>query len=126
MHSPFVLVALLFFMLTSVTATAQVNITLSPYGPVRRVVTGTTPDNTSVVLSDKRLEAFGNETIAQTGLFWTDTIPANNSVGGFEDLVLQHPEDVASPNGTHFFVLDFAPGTSFVSNNYCFVPFRSV
>lgn len=109
--------SVLSLLLAATLVAAQTNITLSPYGPVRRVVTGTTPHNTSVVLSDKRLEAFGNETLAQTSLFWTDTIPANNSIGEFEDLALQHPEDVASPNGTHFFVLDFAPGTSFVSRN---------
>ena len=100
-----------------VRASEVVNVTLSPYGTIRRVVTGTTYDGNSTVLEDKRLTAYDNVTIAQTSLFWTDTIPYNSTAGPFVDLAPQHPEDIQSNNGTHFFALDFGPGTSYVSSD---------
>ena len=100
------------------------NVTLSPYGTIRRVVTGLDYDGNSTVLEDKRLTAYENVTIAQTSLFWTDSIPYDaRGEGSFVDLVGQHPEDVESPNGTHFFALDFGPGTSYVSLSFLFPVF---
>ncbi|THH11310.1 hypothetical protein EW145_g730 [Phellinidium pouzarii] len=80
--------------------------------PVRRVVTGHTPDGKAVVVDDSPVEphAFDPSPSLFTDLFWTDTFPPDNDVD-FKDLAKEHSQDLISPNGSSFRVVEIPPGT---------------
>lgn len=79
--------------------------------PVRRVVTGHTPEGKSTVLEDTPVEShtFGRAAALFTDLYWTDTSLADNSVE-FTDLAKAHEQDLFSETGSSFRVVDTPPG----------------
>ncbi|KAI5117539.1 hypothetical protein M0805_004771 [Coniferiporia weirii] len=79
--------------------------------PVRRIVTGHTPEGKSIVLEDAPVEphTFGKAAALFTDLYWTDTTPADNSVE-FTDLAKAHAQELFSATGSSFRVVDTPPG----------------
>ena len=63
--------------------------------PIRRVVTGHTPEGKSVIIEDAPIQphTFRTSLTLFSDLFWTDQAPASNDVE-FKDLVKDHPEEL--------------------------------
>ncbi|KAI5119783.1 hypothetical protein M0805_009254 [Coniferiporia weirii] len=103
-----------------------------PFLPIRRVVTGHTPEGKSVVLKDAPVEPHprGKSAAYYTDLFWTDANPPDNAVD-FNDLAKEHSQDLFSTTGSTFLVADTPPGNSTVLHrtvtlDYCIVMHGSV
>ncbi|KAH8111895.1 RmlC-like cupin domain-containing protein [Phellopilus nigrolimitatus] len=79
--------------------------------PVRRVVTGHTPEGKAVVLEDAPIEPhpFKGSPSLFTDLFWEDSAKPSNDVQ-FRDLVKEHPEELFGADGSSFRVVEVPPG----------------
>lgn len=89
--------------------------------PIRRVVTGHTPEGKAIVADDVAIHPrpFGGpSTSLIADVFWTDSFPSDNS-GEFKDSTKEHVKDFLSPNGTVFRVVDIPPGGVSVSRVVC-------
>ncbi|KAH8111894.1 hypothetical protein DFH11DRAFT_1729021 [Phellopilus nigrolimitatus] len=80
--------------------------------PVRRVVTGHTPEGKAVVLEDAQIEPrpFKGSPSLFSGIFWTDTARPDNDVQ-FRDLVKEHPQELVGADGSAFRVGEVPPGS---------------
>ncbi|OCB88099.1 hypothetical protein A7U60_g4724 [Sanghuangporus baumii] len=79
--------------------------------PVRRIVTGHTPEGKAIVVDDAPIEQYpfrGSRTIF-SDLFWTDAAPAPNDIV-FKDLTKDHPNEHCPSEGSSFKVSDIPPG----------------
>ena len=85
-------------------------------GPIRRVVTGHTPEGKSFVEADSQVHprVLGGENLA-IDLYWTDKFPAVNA-GDFKDTIKDHVAELYGPNGTAFRVVDIPPKERSVSD----------
>ncbi len=84
--------------------------------PVRRVVTGHTPEGRSTIISDEPAPQVNAGATPDTGsvvLWVTDSAPASNA--GNADAApagVRNPVPPPSPGGTIFRIVDFAPASS--------------
>ncbi|KAI5115662.1 hypothetical protein M0805_004100 [Coniferiporia weirii] len=79
--------------------------------PVRRVVTGHTPEGKAIVADDSIVEpyAFGKSAWLFTDVFQTDSSPPSNDVD-FKDLAKEPPKDLIHSNGSIFRIAEVPPG----------------
>ncbi|KAI5115098.1 hypothetical protein M0805_002289 [Coniferiporia weirii] len=80
--------------------------------PVRRVVTGHSPEGKSIVLEDAPVKPhpFRNVPAYFSDLFWTDTTPPAIPPGDFTDHAKEHPHDLFCKTGSTFRVVETPPG----------------
>ncbi|EKM52481.1 uncharacterized protein PHACADRAFT_211736 [Phanerochaete carnosa HHB-10118-sp] len=78
--------------------------------PVRRIVTGHTPDGKAIFVDDGPVASypFGGSKTFTTDLYWIHGFPPSND-GGFEDAVKQHDNVIVNPTGSTFRVFDMPP-----------------
>ena len=87
----------------------------SPFPPVRRIVTGHTPEGKAIVEEDSAVDFRASGSTTQfIDLFWNEKIPENNN-GEFKDLAREHPNDLVNPNGGTLRTVDMPPGSISVS-----------
>lgn len=85
-----------------------------PFAPLRRVITGHSPNGKSTIIEDAPVapRPFGPKSFF-TDLYWTDEFPADNGVE-FKDLIKDHPRDIFSQNGSSVRLTEFPPGAASV------------
>ncbi|KAL5519597.1 hypothetical protein ACEPAH_1280 [Sanghuangporus vaninii] len=79
--------------------------------PVRRIVTGHTPEGKSIVVDDAPIEPYpfhGSSTFF-TDVFWTDASPPSNEVI-FRDLAKEHKDELYPLEGSSYKVVEAPPG----------------
>ncbi|EJC97546.1 uncharacterized protein FOMMEDRAFT_171631 [Fomitiporia mediterranea MF3/22] len=83
----------------------------SGHPPVRRVVTGHTPEGKSIVVEDAQIEShpFPGSSALFTNLYWTETSPPSNDVA-FRDLAKEHAKELFPSEGSTFLVVEVPPG----------------
>ncbi|KAL5533591.1 hypothetical protein ACEPAG_51 [Sanghuangporus baumii] len=79
--------------------------------PVRRIVTGHTPEGKSIVVDDAPIEPyrFHGTPAFFTDVFWTDTSPPSNEVI-FRDLAKEHKDELYPSEGSSYKVVEVPPG----------------
>ncbi len=95
---------------------------ISPYIPVRRIVTGHTASGKSVFLEDKPIAGHklsGDSDSEYIGLYRHDEFPASNQDipapgESFVDHVASKPEELFSSTGTTLWAIDTAPHSNSV------------
>lgn len=87
--------------------------------PIRRVITGHTPEGKSTVIEDAPIapHPFHGSTTLFTDLYWTDQSPPSNEVE-FKDLVKDHPDEIYPPVGSSLKVVEMPPGVTSVSYSF--------
>ena len=96
-------------------------ITPPPIPAIRRVVTGHTNDGRAVILEDAPVPPrpmWGRGPSFFNDLYWTDHVPAENSIE-WVDVVQDHANEHVGPDGASFRAADFPPGQLIVSANLC-------
>ena len=85
--------------------------------PIRRVITGHTPEGKAVVVEDGKVAARefgGGGSVSQFyDLFWSDNFPANNNEE-FKDVIKDHTEEIVSQHGSVLRAVNIPPGGSSV------------
>ncbi|EJC97547.1 uncharacterized protein FOMMEDRAFT_98785 [Fomitiporia mediterranea MF3/22] len=82
------------------------------YTPVRRVITGHSPEGKSVIVDDSTVESYpfrGRGPSLFGDLYWTDDAKPTNEVE-FKDLIKAHREDLFGADGNCLRVVDIPPG----------------
>lgn len=82
-----------------------------PYPPLRRVVTGTSPEGKSVFVEDSAMESFAwaDGPSYFSGVFRTDEHPASNAVE-FKDSIQGERKELFSTTGSTFWMVEMPPG----------------
>ena len=81
----------------------------TPYPPVRRVVTGHTPEGKSVVADDSHVQPYAFGFSSFSDIFWTDEFPSK-SVVGFKDIAKEHEKQLVNEKGSSFRLVETPPG----------------
>lgn len=84
--------------------------------PVRRILTGHSPDGKAIILEDARVKPrqFPGSGTYFTDLFWADESPADNGLE-YVDKAVGHEKDIVSP-GSVFRLVEMPPGAQAVSS----------
>ena len=90
--------------------------------PVRRVVTGHTPEGKSIILADgpvpgRRFQPDIPNSSTSSSIYETEEFPSENPVGS-ELYTASTEVKVVSKGGSTFSVIDYKPGAVSVSNQY--------
>lgn len=78
--------------------------------PVRRIITGHTPEGKARAIVDDKVVSRGSGGSSQfTDLFWSEKFPADNSEE-FKDVIKDHVNELVNENGSVFRAVDIPPG----------------
>lgn len=93
----------------------------SDLAPIRRVITGHSPEGKSIIVEDAPVEpyqAFPGSKSLSSDIYWTtENVPDNDIV--FKDHAKEHAREFVGPAGNAFKVIDMPPGQKSVLSIFC-------